>query len=357
MEEIILAPITTESLHNRTPSVLKDQRRRLTFICLSFLTGLLLMAIKFYAYRLTHSSAILSDALESIINVVASAFAIGSIIMAAMPPDESHPYGHGKIEFFSAGFEGALIIVAAFGIFKTGIPRIFTPQPLPHLDTGLLILMGTSVVNLVLGFSLVRVGRRTGSITLVADGRHVLTDVYTSLGVVVGLFLVKLTGWLRLDGLVACLVGLNILMTGFALVRQAFHGLMDAADPAVLKGLSELLIKNRRKNWIDIHQLRAWKAGDHTHIDMHLVLPRDCSLEAAHDEAKTVEALVIEHFGGRASALIHMDACIEDDCPICHSRMCRLRNESPVEGMEWSLDTFTAQKSGERGRFSNNRKS
>jgi divalent metal cation (Fe/Co/Zn/Cd) transporter len=170
------------------------------------------------------------------------------------------------------------------------------------------------------------------------------------------LFLVKLTGWLRLDGLVACLVGLNILMTGFALVRQAFHGLMDAADPAVLKDLSELLIRNRRENWIDIHQLRAWKSGDHTHIDMHLVLPRDCSLEAAHNEAKAVEALVIEHFRGRASALIHMDACIEDDCPVCHSRMCRLRKESPVGSLEWSLETFTSQKGGERVQFSNNRK-
>ena len=315
------------------------------------------MAVKFYAYRLTRSSAILSDALESIINVVASAFAIGSIIMAAMPPDESHPYGHGKIEFFSAGFEGALIIVAAFGIFKTGIPRLLAPRPLPHLDAGLLILLGTSGVNLLLGFSLVRTGRRSGSITLVADGRHVLTDVYTSLGVVVGLFLVKLTGWLRLDGLVACLVGLNILMTGFALVRHAFHGLMDAADPAVLKGLSELLIRNRCNNWIDIHQLRVWKSGDHMHIDMHLVLPRDCSLEAAHNEAKKVEALVIEHFGGRASALIHMDACTEDDCPVCQSRICALRNESPVEGLEWSLDTFTAHKGGEWPRLSNNRKS
>jgi divalent metal cation (Fe/Co/Zn/Cd) transporter len=132
---------------------------------------------------------------------------------------------------------------------------------------------------------------------------------------------------------------------------------MDAADPAVLKGLSELLIRNRCNNWIDIHQLRAWKSGDHMHIDMHLVLPRDCSLEAAHNEAKKVEALVIEHFGGRASALIHMDACTEDDCPVCQSRICALRNESPVEGLEWSLDTFTAHKGSEWPRLSNNRKS
>ncbi|MFZ1199964.1 MAG: cation diffusion facilitator family transporter [Desulfobacterales bacterium] len=333
-----------------------DQRRRLFYIGLSFGVGLTLMAIKFYAYRLTRSSAILSDALESIINVVASAFAIGSIIMAAIPPDESHPYGHGKIEFFSAGFEGALIIVAACGIFKTGIARLLAPQPLPYLDAGLMILLTTSIVNLILGLGLVRAGRQTDSITLVADGRHVLTDVYTSAGVVVGLGLVMWTGWLWLDGLVACLVGLNILITGFSLVRQAFHGLMDAADPSVLKSLSEMLIENRRPNWIDIHQLRAWKAGDHTHIDMHLVLPRDCCLEAAHAEAKKVEALVIGHFGGRASALIHLDACIEEDCPVCHSHMCGLRNESTDDKRQWRLDTVTAQKGDGRFRFSTRRK-
>lgn len=330
-----------------------DQRRRLFYIGLSFAVGLTLMVVKFYAFHLTRSSAILSDALESIINVVASAFAIGSIIMAAIPPDESHPYGHGKIEFFSAGFEGALIIVAAFGIFKTGIARLLSPAPLPHLDAGLLILVATSIVNLILGLSLVRAGRQTDSITLVADGRHVLTDVYTSVGVVAGLLLVRWTGWLWLDGLVACLVGLNILITGFALVRQAFHGLMDAADPSVLKSLSDMLIQNRRANWIDIHQLRAWKAGDHTHIDMHLVLPRDCCLEAAHEEAKQVEALVIDHFGGRASALIHLDACIENDCPVCHSRMCRLRSEAADAKRQWRLDTVTAHKGEERLQFLN----
>ncbi len=351
-----MAPFTTESHQHRTTADSKNQRRRLAFISLSFLTGFLLMAAKFYAFHLTGSSAILSDALESIINVVASAFAIGSIIMAAKPPDQSHPYGHGKIEFFSAGFEGALIIVAALGIFKTGISRLLAPQPLLHLDTGLLILLGASAVNLMMGLSLVRVGKVTNSLTLVADGRHVLTDVYTSVGVVVGLVLVKLTGWLRLDGLIACLIGLNILITGFALVRQAFHGLMDAADPAVLKSLSELLIGHRRENWIDIHQLRAWKSGDHTHIDMHLMLPRDCSLEEAHKEAKTVESLVSEHFRGRASVLIHLDACIEADCPVCHARMCHLRNAAATQDPQWRLDTLTAQKGGGQSRSSNNRK-
>ena len=305
------------------------------------------MAVKFYAYRLTQSSAILSDALESIINVAASTFALGSILLAARPPDENHPYGHGKIEFFSAGFEGALIIVAAFGIFRAGIPRLFSPVPLENIHTGLALLIGASFINLVLGLGLIRVGKQTDSITLVADGKHLMTDVYTSVGVVTGLVLVKLTGWLWLDGLIACLVGLNILTTGFSLVRQSFHGLMDAADRQVLKHLSECLIEKRKRNWVDIHQLRAWKSGDHTHIDMHLVLPRDCSLEQAHREAEEVEKVVVEHFKGRASALIHMDPCADEDCPACKNENCHIRDNDNqnTSADNWSLDTFTAQKS------------
>jgi cation diffusion facilitator family transporter len=320
------------------------QKTRLMAISLSFLIGFLLMAVKFYAYRLTHSSAILSDALESIINVVASAFATGSIILAARPPDPSHPYGHGKIEFFSAGFEGALIILAAFGIFKTGISHILSPHDLPHLQGGMLILLGTSVINFFLGMGLVRVGRKTDSITLIADGKHVLTDVYTSGGVVLGLLVVYLTGWNRLDGIIACLVGLHILVAGSGLVRQSFQGLMDAANPEVLKRVTNLLVENRRDYWIDIHQLRAWKSGDHYHIDLHLVLPKDFSLEDAHSEAKWIEKKIIDHFDGRASALIHMDPCIDPDCPICRNHQCRLRQEPIKNKRDWNLGTLTAHK-------------
>ncbi len=323
----------------------RDLKRRAVLVGLAILVGILLMALKFYAYRLTHSSAILSDALESIINVVASSFALVSILVASRPPDENHPYGHGKIEFFSAGFEGALIIMAAIGIFKTGIPRLIEPAPLPHLNIGLLLLAGAGVVNLIMGVGLIRSGKHCGSLTLVADGRHLLTDVSTSIGVLLGLVLVKVTGWLWLDGLIACIVGLNILVTGFSLVGQSFHGLMDAADRRVLIQLSDLLTRNRRANWLDIHQLRAWKSGDHTHIDMHLVLPRDCSLDQAHREAKAVETIVVDYFGGRASALIHMDPCVEDDCPACRQNGCPLRQVGPAADIdEWSLDTFTARK-------------
>jgi len=170
-------------------------RTRLLVISASLGVGLGVMAVKFFAFWLTNSAAILSDALESIINVVAAGFALASIIIAAKSPDPAHPYGHGKIEYFSAGFEGALIIFAALGIFYEAWPRLFHPQPIPELEKGLLLILGTAMVNLILSLALITAGRRTKSIVLTADGKHILTDVFTTLGVLVGLVGVKLTGW------------------------------------------------------------------------------------------------------------------------------------------------------------------
>lgn len=282
---------------------------RMTTIGISLSVSVVLMAVKFYTFHLTHSSAVLSDALESIINVVAAAFAVVSIWMAAQPPDSDHPYGHGKIEYFSAGFEGALIIFAAIGIFKTGISHLLMPKPLANLQAGLTILVAASAINLLLGIGLVRVGKKAKSLTLIADGKHVLTDVYTSAGVVGGLLLVHLTGWLWLDGGIACLVGVNILLTGTRLVRQSFSALMDASDPHLLDEISRLLETHRKGVWIDIHQLRAWRSGNFVHIDLHLVLPRDYLLDDAHDQAKSLEKLLIDHFEGNAGVLVHMDPC------------------------------------------------
>ncbi len=314
------------------------QNLRMQVVLLSFLVSLALLGFKFYAYRITHSSAVLSDALESIINVVASAFATLSIWMAAKPPDPEHPYGHGKIEYFSAGFEGALIICAAIGIFYTGIAHLRRPHELPHLQEGLLILCAATVVNLLLGIILLRVGRRTNSITLIADGKHVLTDVLTSGGVLIGLALVHWTGWLRLDGAVACLVGINILFTGGKLVKQSFARLMDASDPVLLDRIAKLLEQHRRSEWVDIHQLRAWQAGSLTHIDLHLVLPGDLSMERGHEEAKALELLLINHFQGNASVLVHMDPCDDQQCPICGCKSCQHRTRKLDQKDQWNRD-------------------
>lgn len=322
----------------RTTLQAAHQKLRLRIILLSFAISTLLMGAKFLTYHITQSSAVLSDALESIINVVAGAFASLSIWMSAKPPDADHPYGHGKIEYFSAGFEGALIMVAAAGIFYSGIRSLHQPHNLPNLEAGLGILFAATVVNLVLGIALVRTGRKTESITLVADGQHILTDVYTSAGVLVGLALVFVTGQLWLDGIIACLVGINILITGVRLVHQAFTRLMDASDPLLLDDIANSLERYRRSEWIDIHQLRAWRAGPFIHIDLHLVLPKDLSMEHAHNESKAVELLLVNYFEGNASVLVHVDPCDEKQCPICQQKQCQWRKRPLKNRPPWFRD-------------------
>ena len=349
-ENIIVFPISTltiSKIMTKEERNRHDFRNRLTAISLSFLIGAALMAAKFYVYHLTRSSAVFSDALESIINVVAAAFALVSIILASRPPDKSHPYGHGKVEYFSAGFEGALIILAAIGIFKTGLEHILHPQQMPNLELGLLILFGTSLVNLALGVSLVRVGKNTHSFTLIADGKHVLTDVYTSAGVLVGLFLVHLTGFYWLDGTVACLVGFNILFTGINLVRKSLAGLMDAAEPGLLEEIAGLLEKHRKEDWVGIHELRAYRSGAFIHVDLHLILPRTFTLEEAHREAEEVEAIIEGAYDGRASVLVHLDACADPDCPACRRNACRLRKEDCSHQGPWSVEIVISERAGD----------
>jgi len=312
------------------------QKRRMQMILLSFAVSVVLMGLKFLTYHLTQSSAVLSDALESIINVVASAFAAISVWMAAKPPDLDHPYGHGKIEYFSAGFEGALIICAAGGIFFTGIHQLIHPRDLPHLEAGLGLLIAATAINLILGLGLLRVGQRTDSLTLVADGQHIITDVYTSTAVVIGLALVYWTGWLWLDGAVACLVGINILITGGRLVTQSVARLMDASDPELLDHIVDTLESHRQPEWIDIHQLRAWRAGHLLHIDLHLVLPKDLSMDAAHCQAKKMELLLMDQFSGHASVLVHMDPCDIEQCPICRQNACQWRERAFGQRMPWN---------------------
>jgi len=316
-------------------------RTNLKVILASLFVGAALTAIKFYAAWITNSSAILSDALESIINVVAATFAAGSLLLSAKPPDESHPYGHGKIEYFSAGFEGALIILAAAGIFYEGLRQIIAPHPLPQLREGLLIVVGVGLVNLALGIVLIRVGRRNRSLVLVADGKHILTDVYTSAGVLGGLVVVHVTGWYPLDGIVACLMGINIVVTGYGLVRQSVGGLMDAAEPALLEEICDLLAANRKELWIDVHRLRAWRSGSRVHVDFHLILPRDLPLEEGHRQVKEIETIFADHFAGQADLLVHLDPCAIPECPACGHDPCSNREEEQIHRRIWKRDQLT----------------
>ena len=317
------------------PNAAAEKKQRLSMMALSVSVSALLMVLKFYAYWLTGSSAILSDSLESIINVVASGFVLWSVVLASKPPDVRHPYGHGTIEFFSVGFEGALIVLAAGGILWEALPRIIEPRALPELDFGLLILLGTALVNLWLGKALIRTGERTRSIAISADGKHILTDVYTTTGVLIGLFLVRQTGWYFLDGAVACVVAANILFIGARLVFQSSLRLMHAYDPELLDQISAIIAQHRKPEWIDVHRLRAWRSGRQIYIDFHLILPRDLSLEDAHREVMEMEKLLKTQLPGVGEAMIHVEPCIGPECRICLQEHCGIRSQVFSQQPSW----------------------
>jgi cation diffusion facilitator family transporter len=274
---------------------------------ISVAVGIAMLLGKWLAYWMTGSHAILSDALESIVHVAATCFALYSLVLASRPPDEKYPYGYGKIGYFSAGFEGALITVAACAILYEATSGLLQPHPLEHLDVGLAIIAAASVVNLILGLWLIRRGERTGSLILVADGKHVLTDSYTSFGVVLGVALVLLTGWYWLDPLIAILVGLNIIWTGTSLVRESFSGLMDRSDRALIQKLVAALEAGRKSGWLDLHNLRAWQAGDRTFVDFHLVVPSDWTVKQLHDAHVQARDLMQSSIGGPVESIIHFD--------------------------------------------------
>ena len=312
-----------------------DYGNRIAWLSLLVSGGLL--AVKFLAYQLTGSAAVLSDALESIVNVIASGFALFSVTLSARPPDESHPYGHGRIEFFSAGFEGALIVVAAVAIFVTALPRLFHPQPLAQLSLGIGLVGGAGVLNAVLGLCLQYVGRRTHSLALVADGKHLLSDAYTSAGVLVGILGVWLTGWHVLDALTALVVALHILVMGGHLVRESIARLMDEAEPALLQRIVQTMQAARQPSWIDLHNLRAWRSGPRYHVDFHLTLPRYWDLEHGHDVAQDIEALIQKTQPTHGDVIIHIDPCLAVNCPSCAMPSCPVRAVEPHESHPWTV--------------------
>ena len=312
---------------------------RFRAMTLALVVGGLLMAVKFVAFFITDSAAILSDALESIINVVASGFVLYSIYLSHQPPDKTHPYGHGKIEYFAVGFEGALIILAAGAILYKAIPAFFQARMLSKLDFGIILVLGTSAVNLAVGLFLIHTGRRTRSAPVEADGKHLITDVFTSVGVVIGLVLVKVTGLNWWDPLAACVVAVNIVITGWHLVKQSFGRLMDEADPELLGRIVEILNEHRHPDWIDIHQLRTRHYGNNVHVDFHLVVPRSLGLLEAHLEAKEIEEKILSSLVEVEEVIVHVDPCEDPLCEWCMRDKCQDRSKDLIGEVEpWRVE-------------------
>ena len=273
---------------------------------ISLTVGITLFLVKLGAWQLTGSTAVLSDALESIVNVVAAAFALFSVRLAQKPADHDHPYGHGKIEFLSAAFEGGLIFLAGLLIIYEGGTRLFAPAPLARLGEGLALTAAAGAVNLWLGLWLVRVGRRTRSIALEADGQHILSDVWTSALSLFALGAVWLSDRSWIDPLVALVAGANLLRVGAGLVREAADGMMDAAQPELLEQARALLRSLRDPNFVAFDHLRCRRQGSFLHFDLTIYVPDALSVGEAHALADRVEAQIAGALG-EAQVICHIE--------------------------------------------------
>ncbi len=312
---------------------------KIRLMWLSFVAGLVLMATKFAAYAITHSNAILTDALESIINVIAAGFALFSLYVAARPKDVNHPYGHGKIEFFSAGFEGALIMLAGGYILFFSIQRLFHPVPIENLPLGMLLTGITVAGNGVLSYVLQREGKRTGSITLMADGKHLWVDSLSSLLLVLGVGLVYVTGYQRLDSILSVGFAVYILYNGLLLVRQSVAGLMDETDLDTLGKVVKILRTHQQDGWIDVHNLRVQRYGSDLHIDCHVTLPYYWDLQKVHEENTAISQLVEGEFPGSVEFSIHADPCLPPvQCTYCRLPDCPVRQAPHSRDIAWEIE-------------------
>ncbi len=289
-------------------------RRELTrYAWLSIATAVFTILLKFSAYSLTGSVGLLSDALESGVNLVAAVLALVVLTVAAQPPDDEHAYGHDKAEYFSSGVEGVLIVIAAITIAITAVQRLINLQPLEQIGAGLAISVVAAILNGIIAQILMRAGRKYNSVTLVAESKHLMTDVWTSGGVVVAVGAVSLTGWQWLDPVIALLVAGQIVLSGVRLVREAVLGLMDTMlPPEELAQVTAVLEKYRREEHIDYHALRTRRAGAQRFMSVHVQVPGEWSVQEGHNLAEEMER-VLRQAIHPVSILIHIEP-IEDPC-------------------------------------------
>jgi cation diffusion facilitator family transporter len=277
-----------------------------SYTFLSIGAALMTIGLKTGAYYLTGSVGLLSDALESIINLVAALAAFWALSFAATPADEDHPFGHNKAEYFSSGLESVLITIAAIGIAAVAIPKLVSPQPLEQLNLGLLLSLIATAINGVVAWMLLRAGRRLRSITLRADAHHLLTDVWTSVGVTVGILLVQQTGWLILDPLIAIFVAANILGSGFQLLRETGAGLLDTALPLEERDLITNIFSTYEPQGIIFHALRTRVAGSRRFVTCHILVPGNWTVQRGHDLCEDVEEAIVSALPG-TNVVTHME--------------------------------------------------
>ena len=299
--------------------------------------SIVLFLVKIIAWYITNSVAILTDALESIVNVVAGLIGVYSLYVSAKPRDIDHPYGHGKVEFISAAIEGTLISVAGFIIIYEAIQNFLHPHVIQKLDWGIMLVAITAFINYVAGTLCTRTGKKNNSLALIASGKHLKSDTYSTIGIIAGLILLYFTNILWIDSAVAMLFAFIIIYTGYKIIRSSIAGIMDEADDELLKELVVKLNENRPANWIDLHNLRIIKYGPTLHMDCHLTVPWYFNVHEAHKEIDALSNLVKKNFGESMELFVHSDGCLDFSCAICIKSDCPVRKHAFAKKIEWTM--------------------
>ncbi len=305
-------------------------------IILSFLVSLAIMGAKFYAYYASGSTTLLTDALESIVNVVAAAFAYYSIYLASQPRDLNHPYGHGKIEFFASGLEGVLILLAAMYIFLHAWQHLYARPELTSLDLGIIISLSSAAVNGILGYYLVSQGKSSHSPAILADGKHLKLDALNGVFVVVALVITYVTNLFWIDSVASLIFASVMCWQGLNLIREAIAALMDETNPEVFQKVIQWIVSNKKQEWIDLHNLRVQQYGGDLHIDCHLTLPRYWDLNRVHDEIHEFEVTLGQVMPTDIEIFVHVDPCLDECCTHCLISNCQIRKQTFVKEIEWN---------------------
>lgn len=301
------------------------------------IVAVILFVIKIVAWYLTGSVAILTDALESTVNVVAGLISLYGLFVAAKPRDEDHPYGHGKAEFLSAAFEGSMITIAGLIIIYEAINNFIHPHKLTQLDYGILLIAVSAIVNYLVGWYCIHIGRKNNSIALVASGKHLRTDTWSTLAIIGGLALIYFTGLKWIDSAVAIVMAFLIIYTGYHIMRRSVAGIMDEADKELLQKVVDILNVHRRPNWIDLHNLRIIKFGSVLHLECHLTVPWYLNVLEAHLEIDALTNLVRNEFGETVEVFVHVDGCLEFSCRICDKMECTVRQHPFEKKIKWTI--------------------
>ncbi|MBS1621613.1 MAG: cation transporter [Bacteroidetes bacterium] len=306
--------------------------------------SVLLLAVKFIAYYTTHSVTVLTDALESIVNVISGFIGLYSLHIAAKPRDRDHPYGHGKAEFISAAIEGTLIGCAGAIIFYKAIQNLVHPVELHKVDFGIILIAVTALVNFIVGYYCLHIGKKNRSLALTASGKHLQSDTWSTVGIIIGLILIYISGYRWIDGVVAILFGGYIFYTGYRILRRSIAGIMDEADMDLLQRMVQILNANRRENWVDLHNLRVIKYGSVLHVDCHLTVPWYFNVNEAHVEIDALATLIRSEFGELLELFVHSDGCMPFSCRICNKANCKERQHPFERQITWTLENISQNK-------------